>query len=68
MWHKTEEQKLISACIHACNLIEDSKICGGCFRTTGEIEAWRKLDEAARKIILQKAEMRKLSSQGIPEL
>ncbi|MFV8817452.1 DUF1289 domain-containing protein [Haliea sp. E17] len=57
-WHKTEEQKLVSACVHICNLIEGSKVCGGCFRTTDEIAAWRKLDVEARRAILQQAELR----------
>ena len=57
-WHKTEEQKLISPCLHDCNLIEGSKLCGGCFRTTDEVKAWRKLDEKARKAILEQTRIR----------
>ncbi len=57
-WDKTEAQKLVSACVHYCNLIEGSNICGGCFRTTDEIRAWRTLDETARKLILERSELR----------
>ncbi|WP_404810401.1 DUF1289 domain-containing protein [Microbulbifer pacificus] len=63
-WHKTDEQKLISACVHYCNLIEGSNICGGCFRTTDEIQAWRYLDVDARKVILDKSEVRRSHCQN----
>lgn len=55
---KTQEQKLISPCLHVCSLIEGQQICGGCYRTTEEIKAWRKLDKAARRVILQNSEKR----------
>jgi len=63
-WHKTQEQKLISPCIHYCNFIEGMKMCGGCFRTDDEIRAWRNLDEDARKAILKETYKRQQNHQG----
>ncbi len=57
-WHKTEEQKLKSPCVHFCNFLDDVKVCGGCFRTAEEIKAWRTLDENDRKVILEKTKQR----------
>lgn len=62
-WHKTEEQKLISPCIHYCTFLEGKKICGGCFRTEEEIKAWRNLDVDARKVILQDTAQRQRQHQ-----
>jgi len=58
VWHKTDQQKIISPCVHFCTFVEGYKICGGCFRTEKEIKAWRKLDEQSRKMVLAKASNR----------
>ncbi len=43
-----------SPCISVCRLDAKSRRCEGCYRTTGEIEAWMVLDEPERIAIWQR--------------
>jgi predicted Fe-S protein YdhL (DUF1289 family) len=43
-----------SPCISVCRLDAASRRCEGCFRTTGEIEAWMVLDDRERIAIWQR--------------
>lgn len=63
-WHKTEQQKLFSPCVHECSMNGEMKLCHGCFRTRDEVKHWRKLDMTQRKEVLQQAKIRKQQYQA----
>lgn len=46
-----------SPCIDIC-ILNDDKICEGCFRTLEEIANWKQMDEQMRRDVLRKAENR----------
>jgi len=50
-----------SPCIDIC-ILNDEKICLGCFRTLGEIAQWQQMDDTMRRDVLHKAESPRKSS------
>ncbi len=42
-----------SPCIAICRIDPESQRCVGCLRTLDEIVAWSRLDDAARRAVLQ---------------
>ena len=55
------KDNLQSPCIDIC-ILNDERICLGCFRTLGEIAQWQQMDDTMRRDVLQKAESRRKSS------
>ena len=47
-----------SPCIESC-IVNDEKICLGCFRSLGEIAQWQVMDDTMRREVLHKAERRR---------
>ena len=47
-----------SPCIEIC-IVNDEKICLGCFRSLGEIAQWQAMDDTTRREVLLKAESRR---------
>ena len=43
-----------SPCISICRLDDDGHYCVGCLRTLDEIRRWSRLDEAGRRVILER--------------
>ena len=52
---------LLSPCIEIC-ILNDERICLGCFRTLGEIAQWQQMDDTMRRDVLHTAESRRKSS------
>jgi predicted Fe-S protein YdhL (DUF1289 family) len=47
-----------SPCVESC-ILNDKKICVGCFRSIEEIAQWQQMDDRMRLDVLQKAENRR---------
>ena len=43
-----------SPCISICRLDDDGVYCVGCLRTLDEVRRWPRLDEAGRRLILDR--------------
>jgi len=59
---KPSKEHVQSPCIETC-ILNDEKICLGCFRTLGEIAQWQQMDDTMRREVLHKAENRRKSSE-----
>ncbi|ARD44596.1 DUF1289 domain-containing protein [Colwellia sp. PAMC 21821] len=54
---KDNIEDIASPCVRNCCLNEQD-VCLGCFRNIDEIMAWRQLDVAAKKDVLNKCQQR----------
>ena len=57
----TQGNETESPCVRNCCLNDDD-ICLGCFRHMDEIMAWRQLDEASKKAIINQCQKRRQQS------
>jgi predicted Fe-S protein YdhL (DUF1289 family) len=55
---KQMTDRVKSPCIESC-IVNDEKICLGCFRSLGEIAQWQAMDDTMRQEVLLKAERRR---------
>ena len=65
MGRDPEDMALPSPCISVCQLDKESGLCLGCFRTGGEIAAWRSMSPAEQHDLLTKLRDRRASMTGI---
>jgi len=49
-----------SPCINVCRMHAASGWCEGCLRTIDEIAGWSRLDDAARRLVLQRLSPRRV--------
>jgi predicted Fe-S protein YdhL (DUF1289 family) len=49
---------VLSPCVENC-ILNDKKICAGCFRSLVEIAQWQQMDDRVRLDVLDKAENRR---------
>ena len=56
--------KLPSPCISVCQMDELDGVCLGCYRTRGEIAAWRSMDEADQLKLLDILNERRAAATG----
>ncbi|MBP6720589.1 MAG: DUF1289 domain-containing protein [Rhodoferax sp.] len=47
-----------SPCISVCSMDPVSGLCNGCLRTLDEIRQWSSADDAAKRVIWQRIEVR----------
>lgn len=57
-------EEIKSPCTGHCQYDYSTKICIGCFRSMDEIISWSVLNENEKKIVLQRAELRKNDKKG----
>ena len=62
----TFKKETQSPCIRNCCL-DENDICVGCFRSLDEILQWSKVDEAGKKMILMRTQMRRKIACDIAE-
>lgn len=55
------ESPVMSPCIGVCRIDPDSGWCVGCLRRLDEIAAWATLDDAARREVLARVAVRRVS-------
>lgn len=48
-----DEKSVRSPCVHVCAL-DEQDICLGCQRTADEITRWGRMDNAERRVVLQR--------------
>lgn len=48
-----DEKAVRSPCVHVCAL-DEQDICLGCQRTADEITRWGRMDNAERRVVLQR--------------
>lgn len=56
---------LPSPCISVCRLDEASGMCLGCYRTRGEIAAWRSMDADEQRDLLDRLRDRRAAATGV---
>jgi predicted Fe-S protein YdhL (DUF1289 family) len=56
-----DEKPVRSPCVNICAL-DDQDVCTGCQRTGAEISAWGRMDNAARRAVLELCHERALAS------
>ncbi|MBM3571455.1 MAG: DUF1289 domain-containing protein [Alphaproteobacteria bacterium] len=61
-----EDRPLPSPCISVCIIEARTSFCKGCWRTIQEVEAWGRLDNAARQAILAQLHERRRAA-GMPD-
>lgn len=52
-WAKDEDTMLVSPCVGTCKIDKANGLCEGCYRTKGEIKAWKDGPNAHRIDILK---------------
>ena len=62
---KASVSKLPSPCISVCQMDSEKGVCLGCFRTRGEIAAWRSMSEAEQIGLLEILSERRVSATGV---
>jgi len=55
-----------SPCIDICRMDPRSGLCEGCLRTLDEIAAWGTLNDAGKRAIWQRLELRRRSNPPLP--
>lgn len=53
-----------SPCISVCRMNAANGLCDGCWRTLDEIAAWSRLDEAGRRVVAERALLRRPVTEG----
>ena len=54
-----------SPCISVCRMDEASGLCEGCLRTIEEIATWSRLDDAGRRLVLQRLSPRRVAWRAL---
>ncbi len=54
-----------SPCINICRMHAASGWCEGCLRTIEEIATWSRLDDAARRLVLQRLSPRRVAWRAL---
>jgi uncharacterized protein len=60
---KIPKDRVMSPCVRNCCLNEQD-ICLGCFRSLDEIKQWLLVDDFTRRLILARANIRKLKVES----
>ncbi|WP_313651099.1 DUF1289 domain-containing protein [Pseudomonas soli] len=57
----TDERPVASPCVNVCAL-DEQDICTGCQRTVSEITRWGRMDNAERRVVLQRCHERAVAA------
>ena len=60
----TDALPVPSPCTDVCRVPADSGLCEGCFRTLDEIAAWSGLNDAAKRMVWQRLEQRRIDARS----
>jgi uncharacterized protein len=55
---------VVSPCINVCRMEAHTGLCGGCQRTIDEIVAWSRMDDAAKRDVWSRIEVRRAAVGG----
>ncbi len=61
---QAKAQDLPSPCISVCRMAAATGLCQGCLRTLDEIAAWSTLDDAGKRAVWARIEVR-ATAQGV---
>ncbi|CRI55608.1 DUF1289 domain-containing protein [Pseudomonas sp. CCOS 191] len=57
----SDERPVASPCVNVCAL-DEQDICTGCQRTVSEITRWGRMDNAERRVVLQRCHERAVAA------
>ena len=62
-WTKTS--KLVSPCVSICEIDSNDGMCRGCFRSLGEIAAWRGMSQEDQMLLIETLRDRRAQATGV---
>ncbi len=63
---QAKQRDLPSPCISVCTMEIASGLCRGCLRTLEEITVWSTLDDAGKRAVWARIEVRARQEEGAP--
>jgi len=54
-----------SPCVSLCQMHEGTGWCRGCLRTLDEIASWSRLDDAGKRVVLQRLSPRRVAWRAL---